>query len=363
MPVNNGIVSAGVQVADDVAALLGVNNTGIGYLCSNEHGKINMWSRMKPVHRLNDEFPDRIARWWLGTLNDCGIVAKSVTFYGLIPEAMTADMLNGWYYMPPYGGDASPYRILDFDGYFHYAMPPISGWELMSEVVKGQMLTAALLHSMVPAMPVTSPGSLGLDEIQAMGTPLSEWKLGMVILDKSGNRKGRVVGDGLGACEMDISHLITGQTYKAYPFLALYSMGQMDTDIANQYVTIPYCAAKEFRIITQEESIGLSITLTGKWELGVRWDLKITTKRAVHVYAATVSLRFTTSFSTDALQMGEEQKSLGAFDINPGTGYTRFGSFVQAMNDKDYKLSLYMRTDAGIFEQEAFILTALTPGI
>ena len=175
MSVSGGIITASVNLKADVANTLGVAESSVGYLCSNKHGKINMWSRMKPVHRLNDPFPDRTLRWWLGTLNDCGIVVKSVTFYGLIPEAMTADTLNGWYYMPPYGGYASPYRILDFDGYFHYAIPPINGWELSAEVVQGNMLTAALLHSMVAAMPVTSPGSLNLGEIHAMGTPLSEW--------------------------------------------------------------------------------------------------------------------------------------------------------------------------------------------
>lgn len=46
---SNGKITAPVGIDADIAPVLGVSSYDLGYLCSNAHGKINKWSKIKPV--------------------------------------------------------------------------------------------------------------------------------------------------------------------------------------------------------------------------------------------------------------------------------------------------------------------------
>lgn len=105
MPHSNGIITAPIGVDSDIPQVLGLSSTDIGYLCSNEHGKINIWSRKKPV-RYNK----------LTELTDNEY--KSVSF-GLTYEVGGANDYGVWSYLPP-RGEEEPYRSTDFNGYSHY---------------------------------------------------------------------------------------------------------------------------------------------------------------------------------------------------------------------------------------------------
>jgi hypothetical protein len=57
---SNGVITAPVGIDADIAPVLGVGSYDLGYLCSNIHGKINKWSRIKPVilRMKKDSGPD-----------------------------------------------------------------------------------------------------------------------------------------------------------------------------------------------------------------------------------------------------------------------------------------------------------------
>lgn len=146
MSVSGNIITAPVGLRE-VYSLLGVAKQGtyydVGYICSNAHGRINMWSKFKPV-RLNkiqvdeeydlDKYSDSgwdmrngSKSWWYG-----GSLEQSPVFVVPVISEWKDIGVSGnqnenaqWRYKSPYGGDASPYRLTDFLGYCHTAVPPI----------------------------------------------------------------------------------------------------------------------------------------------------------------------------------------------------------------------------------------------
>lgn len=167
---------------------------------------------------------------------------------------------------------------------------------------------------------------------------------------------------------MDISHLITGQTYKAYPFLALYSMGQMDSDIANEYVTIPYCGAKEFKVVSREEFYGLSVSINAIENLGmVSYTVTISCKKlGVNIYYGGLELRFSDSKPNDALIMGEWSKMVDPVFVEAGTPYRLTGE-APATGGVDehpgYVFRVHLSTSLGVIDREAYIISQITPSI
>ena len=68
--IKNGIIIGPIN-PEDPYRVLGVGQYNgwwdIGYICSNEHGRINMWSRYKPValpaEVVNGTFNDSWGKW------------------------------------------------------------------------------------------------------------------------------------------------------------------------------------------------------------------------------------------------------------------------------------------------------------
>lgn len=126
MGVSNEIVTTPVN-PQEVYVLLGVGKYNgyydIGYLCSNNHGKINKWSKNKPF-RLNKIYePSDSDKFF----QNYGIDISSTlvyTYSDLISKAL-AD--SGWKYLPPRGNEYNEvYRLTDFVGYNHAAVSPIT---------------------------------------------------------------------------------------------------------------------------------------------------------------------------------------------------------------------------------------------
>ena len=113
MGTSNGKVTRPVDLRD-VAACLGESALDVGALCRS--ARINKWSLHKPIdhptHALLTE--DQIYA------SNCGLAIPLELEYD--PVTLQAP----WTYNRPSGGDKSPYRILDFDGYHHDAEVPIT---------------------------------------------------------------------------------------------------------------------------------------------------------------------------------------------------------------------------------------------
>lgn len=113
---SNGQIFAPVSERDVQVVLGTAVNTWSG-LCT--HPNINKWSLKKPVRHTNmfaSGYPV-IENWYSGKYGDYGIVWGESTLN-------TIDVSN-IQYLPPSGSENEPYRILDFDGYYHDAANPV----------------------------------------------------------------------------------------------------------------------------------------------------------------------------------------------------------------------------------------------
>lgn len=126
----SGIISAPVSI-NDVQTVLGTSQNGdLGSLILN--GNINKWSKKKPVPHSNlfasnppDKGGDSV--WYkAGTF---GLdIRKATSITDLINNQHTLSQYN---YNRPTGGVNSPFRLLDFNGYYHLAEHPITVFDSM----------------------------------------------------------------------------------------------------------------------------------------------------------------------------------------------------------------------------------------
>lgn len=121
--VSNNIVTAPVSVKE-VYDLVGASTYNgyydVGYLCSNNHGKVNKWAKYKPV-RYNS----------VAELNVNNIAYVN---YGLdVQHAVSGVVMANktlrefpWNYLAPRGGNYNePFRLTDFNNYLNNAVSPI----------------------------------------------------------------------------------------------------------------------------------------------------------------------------------------------------------------------------------------------
>lgn len=109
---SGGKITAPVSI-EDVCQVLGVTTRDVGYLCSNQHGKINMWSKCKPV-----------------IVNDMQNITQEqlkAAAYGLQWYQSGDSLTYSIKYLPPVG-DTNWKRLTDFVGYNH-AITSGLGWK------------------------------------------------------------------------------------------------------------------------------------------------------------------------------------------------------------------------------------------
>lgn len=118
MGTSNGKIARPVDLRD-VAACLGESALDVGALCRS--ARINKWSRHKPVNiskvkpLTEEDFVGGYDGYYYGLKMSSGL-------------DQLQDLLNmDFEYDGPHGGLESPYRILDFDGYDHFARPNVIG--------------------------------------------------------------------------------------------------------------------------------------------------------------------------------------------------------------------------------------------
>lgn len=367
---SNGIIQAPVDLVNDVYRVLGIGpqNGGysVGYACSNTHGKINMWSRMKPVH-LNKLFHERTGNWWKGADYNCGLTPKGVPDYRNIPAAFTSDGMNGWTYSPPAGGASSPYRQEDFDNYFHGATPPMFNFTANEKVAMGKTLWVSCMLTAQPdsGSSKDSYGSIAFEDIQGVAvedgiTSLGDYYFGIVITDSTGKVVDRVAGPNRASSGL-VGYTVKAplklnQTYTAYPYLSLRENPQGETDNISQCYTIPNVKPASFKVVSLEESAGLVIFFTAvrqsdTFDSFITWDIKITAEQNISVLASHIECRYTTG----SLNVNEYSKNLGSFSISPGTPYTNSGKFSSLDSSKQYHLNIYLRTNIGTFERNGVL--------
>lgn len=171
-----GGVTYGVEIADLQQVLgRGVNDLGLLYTDKEWSGsslvdvnRINPFSRKKPVEwstaqsKVFDPQTSHPNDWYKGKDGDFGLVSKSIRpLYEVIdvPSYYDGDM-NGWVYRK----DSYTYRLLDFNGYYHYARSPFG---LTTEAVFPQIAPGSINRIRVDGdMISASDTEIGTTEIK-----------------------------------------------------------------------------------------------------------------------------------------------------------------------------------------------------
>lgn len=356
-----GTITAPVNPKTDVYKVLGIGPTKNGYelnyACSNAHGKINPFSRMKPVHIQNAISHDMLTNgydtldiWWKGSSRRCGFIVETVVSYRLIPALYdnSVDGMNGWEYDPPKGSSASPYRIEDFVGYKHDALPPCEFYEITERVSAGVRNLTAMMSGRI-STDKTEPGSVGFEDIEIAfdrARNLGEFAFGVVVVDSNGAIKGCVSSKG-GVCEYD-PRLLSYGTYYVYPFLSGSPVEQtFDAEHINLYCALPTLGRKSFQVVSNEDYYGIQLTGYASFDR-VTFDVSVVVKTAVD-YKFTnnyIQVRLRTSdFDSDGLLFGEYQYKLIDFTLHAGEtttlSHTFTGPFIR---DGDYRVRVSLQS-------------------
>lgn len=149
----SNVIVAPVSI-HDVQSALGTGKQDLGELCT--HQNVNRWAKYKPVEKdlitttpqldSNNRWADS-ATWWKGTNGNCGI---TFTTYSTVASARSAIItgLNVWNYTKPSGGLTAPFRLTDFNQYYHTAPCPTTSVGASDAQLKaGAILTVMVATS------------------------------------------------------------------------------------------------------------------------------------------------------------------------------------------------------------------------
>lgn len=313
---DNGKITKPVSVTD-VKLTLGTSGSGVGYLCSNKHGLTNMWAKYKPVVWAKWSIDrDTLTTWWKGQAENCGIIPCSVTNYRDIPSKMDGDK-NGWVYDPPKGGENSPFRLLDFDGYNHDAECAITGFTTQGSIDPGSIAIGQV------GLSIENGDSVTLADINYQGISNSYFGI-MVMKNGSVVRKATsktTISKGGYSAQVSTTGLAEGE-YLVYPFLCTSIQTDGGSDVAGTYFTVPGTSAATLRI---EDAISILIyakyTYTGKTRTGITYTTSARYNRAGTLSLTNnyVRIRLDENDFYDPIEAGELNKKISDMKVTGDT--------------------------------------------
>ena len=260
--------NSGLDFASDVALVLGRSTTDCGRLCGDTTdpgsgdpgGKINKAAKYKPVIIENAISTDGISNWYRGVDGKCGL---GITVYSELADIVDAILESPtalkWSYQPPTGGMAAPYRITDFNYYYHIARLLFPQLREEAEFIIPQLGTDGEQRSayFLPSYESQEEAnySLALSDIYPSRTTapsLTSYYLGVVFINRSNGAWCVATGDTpLSSLSTDVYNPITvlgatsAESQSAYsemlavPFLssvkldAPYNHSTQDTIVGN----------------------------------------------------------------------------------------------------------------------------------
>jgi hypothetical protein len=236
----SGTILAPVSIYD-VQQALGVSERDLGSLCIHEN--VNPWAKYKPVRfpaidttkdpttaaswLNNDKTWASVARWWnnptgqSSDMHSCGFHIPTKDVASLV----SADF-DGWEYEKPRGGANEPFRLLDFNQYFHNAVVPFYV-DIPSQIVVHNGDTRGLVKTFLRDHPTIDPLGLAFSDI--FGTSV---KLGVAVINGSNIRTKTqaTVSDASISLEGLTSILSVGDTAKIIAFATTQTKSSWTVD-------------------------------------------------------------------------------------------------------------------------------------
>lgn len=176
------IVSQSPSISE-VKSVLAETANSVGGLCTSP--KINKWSKWKPVRHSS---PVSITEVQLKSTN-YGLNTPVYTSAGAISTngSFLYDLKNkayNWEYMPPTGGQTSPYRIGDFRNYEHSAVMPIASmpsYDAFVDINNSIQIDLEVIVEYPDAYNIT------LQDINHQGVDMTNYYLGVMLYKPANN--------------------------------------------------------------------------------------------------------------------------------------------------------------------------------
>jgi hypothetical protein len=297
MPYSNGKITAPVSIYD-VRRALNASANDVGRLCA--HQKINMWARYKPETAVTGlvtlgispiSLQDRV-------LNGYGIECRSNAGVGsistLVDQLRAGTAVDCFTYKRPSGTIASPYRLSDFDNYWHNASAPIRAPYNPTDILNVTQQGTLQLYYYTDI--AGSTYGLGLKDLRFQGDSqqLSEYYFGILIYNSTtyaaatqDHKMGSVQQEGLDVTLTGVPQ--TTATYQMVPFFAT----QPITSASSSFVGTIYpmiWASQEIHTATEAQYVVIDT-----W--GFVWDNDMKTVRFMYSVVNRTSGAFT--FNTE----------------------------------------------------------------
>ena len=297
----------------------------VGTLCTKANNK---WSKYKPVRFPQDDttsYPD----WWKDSSGYCGLDVKRYTTISSMFVALRAGVTQ-WDYLKPSGGNAAPYRLLDFIGYSTDALPPFDITALKDTYYIGIDNLDAVI-----SVKTTNVGGILLSDL-GYAFNLADMYFGLGF-----SRQGTTTYQYLtslvkagSSTSVSVSTPTTGITAGYYHVSLFFSeqyKALADADPVNNFAPAP----DRFKLVTIK-AFTLNITLTGSVETSsVNYSVNINNSETVGytLNNCYVVFRYGTRTPNDPEQAGEGKVSLGNISCSPGTTQNFSGQILNVAQD------------------------------
>ena len=253
MSVLNGVISAPVEF-NDIQRAIGDSSIFLGLLCTSQN--INMWSKFKPVKSAQVGLIDTTGQlaqggttwdetlstqWWRDTWDGLdnpikyGIISRrgsllNSLFSNNYTSPYTPKAPRNWEHFKPTGGNASPYRQLDFIQYDHQASAPIGSISAPSSLIlttgDAWTIDVAMMKNQDDSQPITQRSYITPEDI--LTALWGSCYFGFALIDQADSQaKIWVTGNRYYGIGNNGSRLTAGHSYYVMPF---YTNNQLPQD-------------------------------------------------------------------------------------------------------------------------------------
>lgn len=367
---SNNKISAPVSVAD-VQKALGESSSSVGRLCVSM--KINMWSKAKPIR-----YPSRVpltAEQRKGIDGDYGILIPEFASVTAMVAAIDGKA-NGWTYDRPVGGETSPYRLSDFDGYSHLAKAPnpqMNAPEVVSNGLSGATMRVSFSMGVMtdPDRPTEES-----DAVEIKDLSIADYFFGAYLVQDSGSHRVKVIGtspikSAFGYVDIRLATLPVGN-YTIYPVIADRSQGQDEIDKQLRYTTL--YGLKSRKVVIRESFYEITI-IAKKFITNEAGTLgRVTWSVSVHNYTSLdmrfgenqIELRYASSDVDDPIRSPEMYKILPIGLKAPANTTTTIasGSFTDIVVGTEFwrTCTVWVLLDGRKYKASAIPLEPIDPG-
>jgi len=298
---------------------IGGSNNNIGQLCL--HPNVNKWAKYKPVRYNSVNINRSTDNWWKAMDGNCGL---NIPVYPNIAAMFTALRNNTvmWDYLKPSGGATQPFRIADFGGYEHTAQPPFVPQALNSTYY-------ATLNIMPTALDLRGNTQYELN-ISDFGEAynLGNMYFGVAICKQNtSGYKYMTVNTKMntgGGSNINVPINNENGIYEVVYFLAENpKLSFFDADISNAFVPVPGA----MKIVTIQ-STPITVYVSGTFELmAANYEITIQNNQSntLTLTGCNIAFRYGNKLPSDALVVGEKNKSLGTVTVQGNSSLTLTG--------------------------------------